>query len=348
MRAVRYIVLGGAVAASLLAAAARADVVTLNNGQTYEGTIQNRNSEGFDLRITVGPFTTIKHINIMDIADIAPSPIAPPPAPPAPASATSGRAAPPLAATAPPAATQPASTEPSHFFLELAQTALGDGPDRLDRLPENLQAEWAAALRSEALGDRPQTLQLLYKMADDFHAIPHGQSRLDAITRREKKMSFGQWEAHIHWDAIYSRARGPSLDVGPVHEEEKEPLIGLLKEKTDPALLPLKPYFPRTDPKTGRPLPFKPQQLSGINVSNCEKIKDQAIAASQILLAQLKVQPDMPGPDRALLAGQLQTVNRILARATELEPQARAAQERAARQQRAAEERNFHLNGMAR
>ncbi len=340
-------VCGGIVAASFAAgAAARAEVVTLRNGETYDGTIENRNSDGFDLRITVGPFTTIKHINIMDIVDIAPSAMKPAPAEPEPPVADV-HASPPSPATRP-AATQAASTEPSHFFVELAETAIGDGPDRLDRLPENLQAEWAAALRSEALGDRPQTLQLLYKMEDDFRALPHGMARLDAITRREKKISFGQWEARIHWDAIYSRAKGLTLEVGPVHDEEKEPLIGLLKEKTDPALRPLKAYFPRTDPKTGRPMPFKPQQLAGINLSNCGQVKEEAIAASQILLAQLKVQPDMPAADRALIAGQLQTVNRVLARATELEPLARAAAAKAAREKQAAEERTSRLNGMAR
>jgi hypothetical protein len=294
---------------------ARADLVTLSNGQSFDGTIENRTFDGFDLRIKTGGITTIKHINILDVADIAPSP-PPPPPPPAPAKPAPAPAAP---------DTQPATPPKSEFFEELLATALGHPPDDLSQFPPDLQAQWLAALRSEALGNRPETLALLYKLQDTFDALPKGPARLDALSRRYKKMPFGQWEAQIHWDAIYSRANGTIIDVGEVRDTEKDFLIDLLKEKTAPALEPLKHFFPPTDPKTGRPQPFHPKQLAGINTGNALQLKDKATWASTILLAQLKVEPEMPESDRALLLTQLTNVRRILTRTSELEPAARAA-----------------------
>jgi hypothetical protein len=302
----------------LLATPLRAEIVTLRDGSTWDGTIENRNFEGFDLRIRNGAITTLKHINIMDITDLAPSKPAPPPPAPAPK-------APPAAATTPPDTQPDAPPAKPAFFKELLDTALGHGPDDLTTLPQEIQAQWNATLRSEALGDRPETLQRLYKLQDAFDALPHGPSRLDAISRRYKKLPFGLWEAQIHWDAIYSRMKGGVVDVGEVRDSEKDFLVGLLKEKTTPALEPLKQYFPPIDPKTGRPQPFTPKQLSGITLNNALELKDKATWASTVLLAQLKVEPEMPESDRALILTQLTNVRRILTRARQLEPAAKAA-----------------------
>ncbi len=332
----------------------RAERITLRDGTLLEGTIENRNSNGFDLHMHFGIISTVRHINILDIADIEISPETAVPTPaqaqtPTPAPSPGVSVAPlspppPAAVAAPPAAspeTAPATQEDARpaFFRELVASALGHGPDDLTQLPEKLQDEWNDVLRSEALGNRPETLEKMRAMEDGFATLPHGLARLDAITRKAKKMSFGAWEASIHWDAMYSRMNAGQVDVGEVRDEEKEPLVGLLKEKSIPALLPMQPFFPPVDRKTGRPEPYNPRQLSGITYANASDLKPKAAWAATILLAQLKAEPEMPEMDRAVILTQLTTVRRVLNRATELEPLAKAAAAKAVREQRMAEQR---------
>jgi len=68
--------------------------------------------------------------------------------------------------------------------------------------------------------------------------------------------------------------------------------------------------------------------LSGVTLSNALEVKKKAAYASAILLAQLKLEPEMPAMDKVFISGQLTTVRRVLARAMELEPAAHAVEEK--------------------
>jgi hypothetical protein len=125
-------------------------------------------------------------------------------------------------------------------------------------------------------------------------------------------------------------------------------LIGLLKEKTSPALDALRSYFPPVDPKTGRTMAFKNSQLSGISIGNAIEVKKQAVYASAVLTAQLMLEPAMDSVDKALLVSQLSMVNRIRSRASTLEPLAQSAKLREQLAQAHTQEQQNKANEKAR
>ena len=84
---------------------------------------------------------------------------------------------------------------------------------------------------------------------------------------------------------------------------------------------------------------FRMAQLQGITASNALEVKDKSLLAAAVLLAQLKLEPEMPPVDRALLHGELENVNRVLGRARDLEPLAKAALVRADVERKAADEK---------
>ncbi len=164
-----------------------------------------------------------------------------------------------------------------------------------------------------------------------FAASPNGISRLDGISRHDRQESFGLWMAGVHWDILADTYHSGFFDLNDVRDVERPPLIGLFKEKTGPAIEPLKTYFPPIDDKTGKPAAFRPAQLQGITVDTALDIRDKALLAHALILGQIKLEPDMPSIDKQLLFTQLANINHILSRTSELEPQARALQRKADR-----------------
>src|ERR1043165_6656027 len=112
----------------------------------------------------------------------------------------------------------------------------------------------------------------------------------------------------LHWELIAGKYATGQFDLKDVRDVEKPAIIGQLKMNTDAALLPLKPYFPPVNDKTGQPEPFRNSQLQGITASNALDVKEQALHAAAILAAQLRLEPNMPAVDRNLLGNQLASV----------------------------------------
>jgi hypothetical protein len=317
------------------------DTVYMKDGTTREGTIVRENPAELQLRIDKDGIRATSTIPMQDVAKIVKGKAAAPSvAPPAPQEKTPGIAAtmPAVPSTAPAAPLVKLDTR--GFLGELLLTAVGRGPDNPARLPEDLRKLWETAKGRELLGNKAETLEALQALDDAFSRIDGGLARLDGISRRERNgESFGMWFARVHWDLITAKYVGGQFDLKDVRESERKPLIAMLREKTTAALEPLKSYFPPIDEKTGKAKPFAPIMLQGISVTNAIEVKKQALYAAAILHAQLKLEPQMPVVDRLLLGSQLQNVNRILMRANELEPAAKAALEKAEREKRLAEER---------
>ena len=146
--------------------------------------------------------------------------------------------------------------------------------------------------------------------------------------------------ARIHWDVIAAKYQTGQFDLQRRARTRSSRLfIGLLRHKSRPLLEPLRLYFPPVDPNTGVAAPPKPAQLQGINAGNALNVKDQAVYAVAVLLGQLKLEPDMPAIDRQLLSSQLVLVNRVLSKARDLEPAARAALAKADRDRKAADDK---------
>ena len=339
-----------------LSISVRADVVTLKNGSTRVGNIVAQDANEIRLHINDGGLEATISIPADDVAKIERGPIkaptlptppaAPKIAPPTPASTTPAPSS--TTATPPP---KTATTTPSNistlpptrgFFAELSLSLVGEGPDDPRRLPPDLLALWKNAVQLDAAGKRAAELDALRTLDAAFAASPNGAARLDGLSRHDRQQPFGLWMAGVHWEVLSENVHGGSFDLTDIRDSERAALIGLLKEKTDPALEPIKTYFPPVDAKTGKAAPFKPTQLQGITVDNAIDIKDKALLAHAILLAQIKLQPDMPGADRQLLSGQLTNVNHVLTRANELEPQAKAAQAKADRAKKIADEKAKH------
>jgi hypothetical protein len=321
-----------------LNAAARADTITLKNGSVRQGIIVDQDPTSVRLHINEDGMEATIVISRDDIASITRGPVKPaaaklPAALPTPAAPTSQT----------PSATKP-TTAPSTFsalpptrgfFGELTLSLMGEGPDDPRRLPPDLLALWKSANQLDTAGKRAAELDALRTLDSAFNASPHGDARLDGLSRHERQQPFGFWMASVHWDVLADNYRGGSFDLSDIRDSERPALIGLLKEKTGPALEPLKTYFPPVDPKTGKPAAFRPSQVQGITVDTALDTKDKALLAHAILLAQLKLQPDMPSADKQLLGTQLANVNHVVSRCNELEPQARAA----ARAKKLAEEK---------
>jgi hypothetical protein len=324
-----------------------ADSVLMKDGWLRRGTVVRQTADEVELRLEYEGITASVVLSKKDIEKVTIGAAGSAPK-------VSAATLPSPAATAPAAATQAAATRMSllddrmavlelpktrGFLTELGATALGDGPDNPDRLPEELRKLWDAAQRSDGLGRRGETLDGLRALDDAFMPLAGGMARLEGVCRRERGEGFGVWMGRVHWDVISASYPGGVFDLRDVREEERKALIGFMKEKMAGALEALKGYFPPVDEKTGKAAEFRPSQLQGIVVGNALEVKGQAAFASALLLGQLKLEPGMPAVDRRLLMEELVTVRRIFSRALELEPAAKAAAEKAAREQRAAEEK---------
>jgi hypothetical protein len=323
-----------------------ADTIELRDGSIRHGIVESRDSSQIRLRIdrdgisgsAVIPMSQISRIVLEPHSAVAPLP--PPPlqlaldTSPAPAPATA-----PAIPIVPPTPAEITVFQSRGFLHELMSSAAGAGPDDVDRLPAAQRELWSKAVEADSRGDRVHTLEFLRALDASMQTLPLGQKRLDAITRRQHQESFGLWMARTHWEVLSAKYSNAQFDLTDVRDAECPVLIGLLKEKTDPALDPLRSFMPPPDEKTGQPTPFKPAQLQNLTAANALEIKDKAAFAAAVLLAQLKLEPDMPPIDRALLSNQLAAVNRIFSRARDLEPAAKAAIVKAEMDRRAADEK---------
>ncbi len=225
---------------------------------------------------------------------------------------------------------------PRGFFGEMIAALGGEGPDQLNRLPAAARDLWNQAAEADQKTDAAATLDALRALEFTMRGLPGGAGRLDAISRGTRNQSFGLWMATVHWQTISGRYSVGQFDLADVREIERPFLIGLLKEKNDPALEPLRMYFPPVDEKSGQAEPFRPAQLQGITAADAMEIKDKAAFAAAVLLAQLKLEPGMDAVDRGFISGQLADVNRVLSKARELEPAAKMAAARADQDSKAA------------
>jgi hypothetical protein len=346
MSGTRTIVTGGmGVLLSLAAVAARAETVVLRDGTTRQGTIEKKDLVELHLRLAGDGISAKMVIPLADVVRIEPDPepsvaTTPPVARAAPAPLARAADAPPATAPSAAATTRPATAFAGRgFFAEMASSLVGQGPDAPDRLPADVRKLWDAAMQVDAQGKRADTLDALRALEEEVHGVPGGVERLEGVSRRVREEGFGAWMARVHWDVLAAGYKLGQFDLGDVRDVERPLLIGMLRQKTEPALEPLRSYFPPIDQKTGNPQPFKPAQLQGIGAGNAIEVKEKAAYASAVLRAQLKLEPDMPGVDRQLIAGQLAAVNRILSKAVSLEPAARMAQQKAERDRKMAEDR---------
>ena len=347
--------------ALLFAGTAGADVVIMRDGSVRYGTMISHNASEVQFRTERDGITLVVAIPVPQISRIIVG--AEPPAPASQPLLVVGPAAGPatepatnparpvahpagaVAESAPATQSVPSASEAElatfasrGFMRELMATSLGNGPDDVNRLPAADRELWEQAVKADAAGKRAETLEAQRALEAAMHDLPEGLPRLEAIARRERREGFGTWMARVHWELIGGKYSTGQFDLNDVREPERRPLIGLLRKATAGALEPLRTYFPPVDEKTGVPGPFRVSQLQGITAGNALEVKDKALFAAAVLLGQLKLEPEMPGVDRALLYGQLGNVNRVLGRARDLEPLAKAALVRAEQEKKAAEE----------
>jgi hypothetical protein len=337
-----------------LAGSARADVVVMRDGSVRYGTVEAHDAQTVRFRLERDGISSVAIIPVPQISRIILGPAAPTAPPLTAVSPVSGMPATDSArATTTPAPADVAPAQPvpsaseaelaayqSHGFLwELAASSVGKGPDDPARLPAADRELWEQAVQADAAGRQGETLEALRRLEAAMHDLPGGLTRLDAIAQRERHEAFGAWMARLHWDLINRHYSTGQFDLHDVRDGERPPLIGLLRRATAGALEPLQTYFPPVDDKTGAPQPFRVAQLQGIAPANALAVKDKSLFAAAVVLAQLKLEPDMPAIDRAYLTAQLANVNHVLSRARDLEPLAKAAQVRAEQERKAAEEK---------
>jgi len=328
-----------------LAGLARADKIVMKDGTEREGVIVDQSPTELRLKIDDGGLQATITISMDDVSSIEKGPVKAPAAPtpravttiPAPTTSAPPRSSPPSSPstgnssvnassiTTLPAGTMPATTSslpPTRGFLvEFGASIFGNGPGSITRLPQDLQDLWKNAQQLDAAGKKAAELEALRKLEEAFrnaNALP----RLDALCQKERGQPFGLWMATVHYDVIGDHYQTGIFDLSDIRDIERPALIGLMKEKTGPALEPLKTYFPPVNDKTGKADPFKPAQLSGITVDNCLDTKDKAEFAHALLLGQMKLEPQMSPADHLLLYGQLTNVGHVLTRCADLLPAA--------------------------
>ncbi|MCL2640254.1 MAG: hypothetical protein FWD53_05365 [Phycisphaerales bacterium] len=321
--------------AGLMCGVSYGEIVEMTDGTTKKGTVIRKTETELHLQVDHGGLKATVTLPMKNVARILPSP------PEEEAVATPEAASAPVVAQ-PKVLVVPALPKTNGFLLELAASAFGAGPDDLRRLQPVLQDLWQDAVKvagKEGVGgmgggekmEREQWVKLLDRLRDlndAFEPLEGGMDRLEAICKRERNESFGLWIAKVRWEVISENYGVGRFDLEDVREVERMPLIGILREKTKTALDPIRGYFPPTHPRTGKIEPFKPAQLAGITVSNAIEVKKRAAYAAAVLLAQLKLEPEMSGLDKAFVGSQLTMVRRVLERATALEPAAKAAERR--------------------
>jgi hypothetical protein len=310
----------------------RAEHIVLKDGSARDGKIARKTATELEVELRSDGITGSITIPMSQVDRIEPDVIKPAAVPtPKPAVASATRPA--GAATRPAAPTARASTRPSRGFLgEMAARLVGEGMTSPGQLPPAQRELWETAVKSETETKPAETLRALQGLEAAFRESPDGVQRLESMCRVEREEGFGDWMARVHWEVLKAKTTPGPFDLTDVREVERPALIRIVRENTPPAIEPLKRYFPPINPKTNQPEPFKQTQLQGITVGNAIDIREKASLASALLLAQLKLEPTMPGPDRAVVGTELTTVNRILSRARDLEPAARMAEQKAARE----------------
>lgn len=327
-----------------------AHLLHLRDGTTRRGVIEAQNSVELRLRMEVDgirasviiPKAQVHRVeNVPDpVKQDAPSATTAGPAPSVfPTPAPAPRAGPYDALLARTQLPENAPAPSAGGTVPPAQAAPVPSAETLAELPAPLRDLWIGAVRAEALGDPAGTLEALKILEGNADVLPSGPIRLDEFCRKHRGEGFGTWMGRVRWGLLKDRYRAGVYDLRDVREPERPVLINALRENTAAALDPLRSYFPQIDPKTGLPEPFKRKHLEGITASNAIELKQQAAFASAVLQGQLKLEPTMPPADRALLATQLSTVSRILARARDLEPAARMALQRQELERKRAEAR---------
>lgn len=224
------------------------------------------------------------------------------------------------------------------FLTAMSKAVLGVTPDPAS--PKGLGPErwdlWQQALRAEADGRNDALMKALTQLAQ---ASPGQARQLDLLAQRHLQTDFGDWLASLRWNAMKTQYRPGRFDLKDVTEIERPALIAILRQETDPALQPLQNYLP-TPPEPGARSGQRPlDPLAGINVSNALEVKEKCLYASAVLLAQIRLEPEMPTVDRVFLSQRLSYIRQALAKAMEFEPWARMALERAERERKIAEER---------
>lgn len=337
-----------------LAAVGFADVVLLRDGTVRRGTVEGRSGTEVRLRIdregiravVVIPAEQVLSVE-REVVTTAPAVVARP-AVVGGAATQGGRNVGAKNVVAPVAAAQGrgravmAVTEgggkgSEDFLQEFAASLVGRGPDDPARLPGELRGLWKAVMEADASGDKAGLLLAMDALENVFRLEEHGQAVIDAVGLREKGVAFSTWMAQTRWELVSGKYRNGQFDWRDLRPNERAAMIGILRKATEPALEPLRGYFPAEI--NGVTAGYSPAQLAGIGVQNCLEVKEKALYASAVLLAQLRLEPEMPGVDRMLLTGQLAVVRRVLGRAMDLEPAARMALEKAEREKKAAEER---------
>jgi hypothetical protein len=323
-----------------------AQVLYLRDGTTRRGTIEAQSDTEIRLRMEAEGMRASLAIpkSQVERVETVPDRITPEAAPPRPAGSVFDSPAP---RRAPPPGPFSALSTLTPKPPGNAPAAEGEVPRKLPpaatqpgiekELPAQLRDLWLGAMRAEELGDAAGTLEALRILEGNSGMVPDGPLQLDDFCRKIRGEGFGEWMGRVHWGLIKDKYRAGVFDLRDVREPERPHLIAVLRQGTAPALEPLKSYFPPIDPKTGLPEPFKRKQLEGITLTNAIEVKAQAALAAAVLQGQLKLEPEMAPPDKAVLGGQLVTVSRILSRARDLEPAAKMAAQRAELERQRAE-----------
>jgi len=240
--------------------------------------------------------------------------------------------------------TAPALPAPDgHLLRGMLRLLAGRSPDLSDpeTLPPGQHGSWEDVVGAESSAKKEQLLSALITLAN---AGVRPASRLDALAWRHVGKSYGMWLAETRWDCIAGRYRSGQFDLRDVTEVEKQVLIGILRGKTQAALDPLRAYFPPPPAPVAPgsrpvPAPRTADLLASITVQNALEVQDHALYASAMLLAQLRLEPEMPAVDRTFLSQQLGYVRAVLGRTSELEPAAKALKAREEQDRKLAEER---------
>ncbi len=333
--------------AALSASSAHADHVVMRDGTEHVGKILSSNDKFLRVRMATDGITSVVNIPRADvdwierdnIVTMEPSPPRTLPTSPTPATTPARTLSTPTTSTTPP---RPASD--GHLFHDMLALLTGRSPDLTspDTLPPMQRGLWEDVVIAEASGRKDQLLAALTTLANADIKPP---SRLDSLAWRFRGKFYGTWLAETRWACVAARYRSGQFDLRNVTDIEKPALIGILRANTPPALNPLRLYFPPPPasvaaaavPHPGAAPP--PSPLAGITARNALEVKDRALYASAVLLAQLRLEPDMPTIDRIFLSRELGYVRDALARALDLEPAARALKDREEQDRELAAER---------
>ena len=327
MRSVATWVMLGSV--FLSAAAVRADRVFLRDGSAKEGTVVNQGEDGVTLKMDWGGISSTVLIPTANVDRVEISHDKPATRP----AATMAGALAPVSQPSTQVATRAAAAlpkKPGHLLSAMLQLATGQRPDWGDpaTLRDDHRRLWKTTLATAESGRPDEALAALLAFDE---AVRDEPGRVDALTLRLKGELFGAWLARLRWETWKTHVKaGGSFELKDVTDAETPALIGLLRSHTAEALEPIKPYLPvppvkATGSRTGGArVPAAADPVLGVTVDNALDIKDKAAFARAVLVTQLKLEPGMPTVDKNFLNQQVAEVQRVLARAADLEGKARA------------------------